>query len=306
MSFKSVTTTIDLILAALTLAAGRRQLNAVLDRTYVHKVLSRNPKHYKVNGLSFYHDGELIMTSPEGQILANNGLLVAGSNPLSSMSDVELDKVGRSNNKKSTYKIHQDELSDLYGSRADSLIIYPLLLINNCERNENQGKLRLVPAADKWNLAGEDQLIIGANEVSLENYKRGWGVAFVMVLLHNLRGLYCLAKYFHHSGMRRCGDRFAEFAKFLTAFLSPSTARIAEFLTTVFQPFRYVLVQAYGRLVHCLCREDRTAVNTQKQQPLFEMTNGLSRLWNCGSFRMIPSRHLAATWEDTHVAAQTA
>lgn len=295
MSFKSVTTTIELLLAALPLAAGRRQLSARLDRTFVRNVLSRKLNQHSVKRLRFNHDGELITTSPEGQNLANNGLLVAASNPIQSMSDVGLDRGGRSNNKKSTYKIHQDELSDLYGSRADSLIIYPLLLINNCERNENRGKLKLVTAADKWNLAGEDQLIIGTHEVSLENYEKGWGVAFVMVLLHNLRGLYCLAKY-----------RLADFAEFLTAFLSPSAARNAEFLTTVFQPLRYVLVQAYGRLVHCLCREDRTAVNTQKQQPLFELTNGSSRLWNYCSFRMITSRYLAVTWEETHVAAQAA
>ncbi|HKR23203.1 MAG TPA: hypothetical protein VJS17_11440 [Pyrinomonadaceae bacterium] len=305
MKLKSVTEFIDSLPPAVPLAAGDSQSNAGLDRAYVLKMLSRNPKYHSVKRLSFYHDGELITTLPEGHILANKGLLVAGSNLMQSMSDVELYKVGRFNNKKSTYKIFHDGLSDLYGSRADSLIIYPLLLINNCERNENQGTLKLVPAADKSNLAGEDQLTIGTNEVSPEKYERGWGVAFVMVLLHNLRGLFCFANCLHHSSIRRYGDLFADFAKFLTAFLSPSTARIAEFLTTVVQLFRYGLVQAYRRRVHVVCHEDRTADKAQKQ-PHFYTTNGSSWHRNYRSFRTISSRHLAATWEETHVAAKAA
>ena len=292
MSFNIVTINIDLLPAAEPLAAGDSQSNS--DRAYLHEVLSRN-NYSNVKGLSFYQDGEL----------ADNCLLVAASIPIPSMSDVELDKVERSNNKKSTYKIHQNELSDLCGSLADSLFIYPLL-INNGERNENQEKFVLVPAAEKSNMAGEDQLIIGTHEVSPEVYERSWGVAFVMVLLHNLRGLCCLANYLHHSSIRRYGDAFVAFANILTASLSPSTARIAEFLTTVFQPLRYGMVQAYRRLVQFCCHEDRTAVKAQKEQPLFDITNGSSWHGNYRSFRTITSRHLAATWEDAHVAASAA
>src|SRR5262249_59843933 len=112
------------------------------------------------------------------------------------------------------------------------------------------------------NMVGEDQLIIGTNEVSFEDYEKGWGVAFAMVLLHNLRGLYCTAHYLHHSRIRRYGDLFADFADFLTvASPTPGAARIVEFLTQVFQPLRYDMVQAYGRLVHFLCHEDRPAVD---------------------------------------------
>lgn len=283
MRLRIFTVAIDLIPALVKHVAGRFQSYAGLDRTYFHSVLSRN-NFYNVKGLSFFHGVKLTTTTPEGQILANSGLLVAGSIPIPSMSDVELDKVGRSNNKKSTYKIHHVELSDLYGSRAGLPHVYPLLLINNCELNENEEKFGLVPAADKSHMAGKDQLIISTNEASLENYEEGWGVAFTMVLLHNLRGLYWVANS-------------------LTASLSPTTARIAEFLTTVFQPVRYEMVQAYCRLVHFLCRENRTAVNNQKQQPLSVMTHGSSWRWN---YRMITSRHLAVTWEDTHVAANAA
>ncbi|HEX5882942.1 MAG TPA: cobalamin-dependent protein [Pyrinomonadaceae bacterium] len=357
------------------------------------------------------------------KILADNGLLGAASIAIQSTSDVALDKVGRSNIKKSTYKIHQenldnydinsyvellwplpgetiesfrDGLSDLCGSRADSLIIYPLLLINNCELNENREKFGLVLSEDESNMVGEDQLIIGTNEVSLEDYEKGWGITFSMVLLHNLRGLYCVANYLHHSRIRRYGDLFADFADFLTAASpSPSTARIAEFLTKVFQPLRYDMVQAYGRLVHFLCHEDRPVVDAclrefvssqpwwndetvralfeadllnrvyvyagpvrelesdafkylqvlateetgyvvlvplavqthlkrilgqrmnfvggvtrikhaQKQLPLSDMPYGSSWHWTYCSFRMITSRHLAATWEDTQVAAKVA
>lgn len=357
------------------------------------------------------------------KILADNGLLGAASIAIQSMSDIALDKVGRSNIKKSTYKIHQenldnydinsyvellwplpgetlksfrDGLSDLCGSGADSFIIYPLLLINNCELNENREKFGLVVAEDESNMVGEDRLIMGTNEVSLEDYERGWGVAFSMVLLHNLRGLYCVANYLHHSRIRRYGDLFGDFADFLTtASPSPGAARIAEFLTQVFQPLRYDMVQAYGRLVHFLCHEDRPAVDAclrefvssqpwsndeivqalfevdllnrvyvyaepvrelesdafthlqvlateetgyvvsvpravqtqlkrilgqrmsfaggvtrikhaQKQQPLSDMPYGSSWHWNYCSFRMITSRHLAATWEDAQVAARVA
>ena len=268
MRLRIVTVAIDLLPALVKQVAGYFRSYARLGLAYVREVLSRN-NFYNVKGLSFYHDGELMTTASEGQILTHKGLLVAASILMQSESDVTLDKVGGSNNKKSTYKFEQNELSDLYGSRADSLIIYSLL-INNCELEENRAKFGLVPAEDKSNMTGEDQLIISTNEGSLEKYETGWRVAFTMVLLHNLRGL-CFANYLHHSSIRRYGDLFADFAKFLTAFLSPSTARIAEFLTTVFQPSRYEMVQAYGRLVHLASHEDRTAVNARRQEPLFNM-----------------------------------
>lgn len=357
------------------------------------------------------------------KILADNGMLGAASIAIQSMSDLALEKVGRSNIKQSTYKIHQenldkfdinsyvellwplpgetlesfrDGLSNLCGARADSMIIYPLLLINNCELNENREKFGLVVAEDESNMVGEDKLIIGTNEVAAEDYEKGWGIAFAMVLLHNLRGLYCVAHHLHHSGVRRYGDLFADFADFVAASSpAPGTARITEFLTTVFQPLRYDMVQAYGRLVHFLCHEDRVAVDAclrefvssqpwwndatvqalfeadivnrvyvyaqpvreletetfkhlqimateddgyvvsvpltvqaqlkrilgqrmsfvggvtrvkhlQKQQPLSDMPYGSSWHWNYCSFRMITSRHLAATWEDCQAAAKVA
>ena len=363
------------------------------------------------------------LVSKISKILVNNDLLGAASIAIQSMSDVALDRVGRSNIKKSAYRLHQEELdnydinsyvellwplpgetldsfrdglSELCGSRADSLIVYPLLLINNCDLSENREKFGLVLDQDESNMVGEDQLIIGTNEVSLGDYEQGWGIAFAMVLLHNLRGLYCVGNHLHHAGVRRYGDLFADFARFLTApSPSPSTARIAQFLTTVFQPLRYDMVQAYGRLVHYVCHEDRAAVNAclrefvsaqpwwddptaqalfeadllnrvyvyagpvreleadafrhlrvvateaegyvvsvplalqsslkrvlgqratfavghtrvkhaQKQQPLSDMPYGSSWHWNYCSFRMITSRHLAATWEDTQVAAKVA
>lgn len=126
-------------------------------------------------------------------------------------------------------------------------------------------------------------------------------------------------------------------AHFLTATSSfLSTACISVFLTTVFQPLRYEVVQAYGRLAHFLCHEDRPAAGSclrelvstqlkrilrrrmnfvggimrirhpQKQKPLSDMHYGSSRHWNYRSFRMITSRPLAATWEDTQVAAKAA
>lgn len=133
--------------------------------------------------------------------------------------------------------------------------------------------------------------------------------------------------------IKESGD-FADFLRAASSFLS--TACIAEFLTTVFQPLRYEVVQAYGRLVHCLCHEDRPAAGSclrefvstklkrnlgqrmnfvggvmrirhpQKQQPLFKMAYGSSWHWNHRSFRMITSRPLAATWDDTRIATMVA
>lgn len=376
------------------------------------------------NGFPFEMHFQSAKNSPKlvskiSKILVDNGLLGAAAIALQSVSDIALDKVGRSNIKKSAYRVHQEDLdnydinsyvellwplpgetldsfrdglSELCGSRADSFIIYPLLLINNCDLNENREKFGLVVKEDETNMVGEDQLIVGTNEVSLHDYEQGWGIAFAMVLLHNLRGLYCVAHHLHHSGVRRYGDLFEDFARFITApSASPSTSRIAQFLTTVFQPLRFDTVQAYGRLVHFVCHEDRTAVDTclrefaasqtwwddptvqalfeadllnrvyvyagpvreleadafkhlriletdtegyvvsvphavqvalksilgqratftsdvtlvkhaQKQQPLSDMPYGSSWHWNYCSFRMITSRHLAASWEDCQMA----
>jgi len=146
------------------------------------------------------------------------------------------------------------------------------------------------------------------DDVSVAVYEKGWGIAIVMVLLNNLR-------------------------------FSPFTARIAEFLTTVFQLLRYEVVQAYRRLKHFLRHEDRPAVDAcprefvssqpswsdaivqglfkvgvtrikhaQEQQPLSDRPYGSSWQWNYRSFRVITSRHLAATWEDeeTQIAAKAA
>ncbi len=372
---------------------------------------------YEVHFQSAKNSPKLV--SQISRILVDNGLLGAAAIALQSTSDIALDKVGRSNIKKSAYRQHQEDLhnydinsyvellwplpgetldsfrdglSGLCGARADAFIIYPLLLINNCDLNENREKYGLVIDEDESNNVGEDQLIIGTNEVSFREYEQGWGVAFAMVILHNLRGLYSVAHHLHHNGIRSYGDLFADFARFLEAPPpSSSVARLAHFLTTVFQPLKYDTVTAYGRTVHYVCHEDRAGVDAalyefvssqpwwddatvqalfevdllnrvyvyaapvreleadyfkhlrildtddegyvvsvphtlqdslksilglratfgadvirvrhrQKQQPLEVMPQGSSWHWNYCCFRMITSRHLAASWEDCQEA----
>ena len=179
------------------------------------------------NGFPFEVHFQSAKNSPKlvsqiSKILADNELLGAASIAIQSTSDVALTRVGRSNIRRSAYRVHQEDLekydinsyvellwplpgetlssfrdglSDLCGARADSLIIYPLLLINNCELNESRQAFGLVLDQGPADRAGEDQLIIGTNEVSASDYQQGWGIAFAMVILHNLRGLYCVAHY---------------------------------------------------------------------------------------------------------------
>ena len=246
------------------------------------------------NGFPFEVHFQSAKNSPKlvsqiSKILADNELLGAASIAIQSTSDVALKQVGRSNIKKSAYRVHQndlekfdinsyvellwplpgetldsfrDGLSDLCGARADSLIIYPLLLINNCELNDSREAFGLVLDEGPADRAGEDQLIVGTHEVSAHDYEQGWGIAFAMVILYNLRGLYCVAHYLHHTGVRTYGDLFADFARFLEAPPpSSNSARLAQFLTTVFRPLKYDMVEAYGRTVHHVCHEERAEVD---------------------------------------------
>ena len=70
-----------------------------------------------------------------------------------------------------------------------------------------------------------------------------------------------LQSYAYRDRAIKAGCVFA--AHSLTATSSfLSTACISVFLTNVFQPLRYVMVQAYGRLAHFRCHEDRPATDS--------------------------------------------
>jgi hypothetical protein len=72
---------------------------------------------------------------------------------------------------------------------AQSLIVYPLLLMNNVGYQEQRQQLGLITVPDE-STSSDAETVIRTNEVSVEEYRQGIRFIVAVHLMHVLRGLY--------------------------------------------------------------------------------------------------------------------
>lgn len=175
------------------------------------------------------------------RLLVDGGLLTSQPISLQSMDSGVLKLIDRSNIRTETYTALQqtlreqaissyiemiwplpgettatfrDGLTELCRSRADTILVYPQLLLHNTPIYEQRDRLgvrvRRVPDD-----VAEADVVVATNWVTEDDYAAGVWIYYAMVCLYNLRGLYYLANYLDRSSQMTFGDLFASAARFL-------------------------------------------------------------------------------------------
>ncbi|MGV9266122.1 B12-binding domain-containing radical SAM protein [Kitasatospora sp. NPDC003701] len=115
-----------------------------------------------------------------------------------------------------SYATFKEGVTKLCRSDADTLIIYPQLLLNNTpmfSRQEEFG-LQVEPAPSE---VAEADVVVATNWVSREECRDGFWLYYAIHCLYNMRGLLLVSKYLDQQGVVSYGDLFASFADYLKA-----------------------------------------------------------------------------------------
>jgi radical SAM superfamily enzyme YgiQ (UPF0313 family) len=175
------------------------------------------------------------------QILVEGGLLTSQPISLQSTDEGVLDLINRSNIRPNSYTSLQRSLrehnissyiemiwplpgetletfrkgvTELCRSQADTILLYPQLLLHNTPIYDNRErfgiKVERVPDA-----AAEADVVVGTGWVTRDDYETGLWIYYAQECLYNLRGLYYLANYLDRTGQLSFGALFTAVAGFL-------------------------------------------------------------------------------------------
>lgn len=214
------------------------------------------------------------------RVLVGGGLLTSQPISLQSMDSGVLDLVNRSNIRTETYTRLQHTLREeaissyiemiwplpgettdtfktgltqLCRSGADTILVYPHLLLHNtpiyADRESLGVRVRRVPDD-----VAEADIVVATNWVTEEQYQEGVWVYYAMVTAYNTRGLYYLANHLDRTGQMRYGELFADLAAF---YQSRQDDEVCRFIAqSVREMGNYYLLNA-GRLAHLTLHANR-------------------------------------------------
>jgi radical SAM superfamily enzyme YgiQ (UPF0313 family) len=214
------------------------------------------------------------------KILVDGGLLSSQPISLQSMDGDVLNLIDRSNIRPETYtalqrslreqqissyiemiwplpgetpRTFKDGLTSLCRSRADTILVYPQLLLHNTPIYENREGLGIQVRRVPDDVAEAD-VVIATNWISEQEYYEGAWVYYAMQTLYNMRGLYYLANYLDRSGQLAFGDLFAAVARY---YEQRQDSAICRFVAdSVFNLGNYYLLNA-GWLAHKILYAER-------------------------------------------------
>lgn len=173
------------------------------------------------------------------EIFHDADMVTTQSIALQTMNPETLDKVDRGNIRTETYTKLQERvnkknissfvemiwplpgetltsfkegLGQLCRLRAQSVIVYPLLLMNNVALNDRRLEYGLVTVTDS-DPNSEAEMVIGTNEVSKQEYRQGLLYMYALAVLYSLRGLWCTSRYVAESRGVAYADLFSEFVQ---------------------------------------------------------------------------------------------
>ncbi|HEY5987787.1 MAG TPA: hypothetical protein VIV12_15640, partial [Streptosporangiaceae bacterium] len=144
-------------------------------------------------------------------------------------------------------------LTELCRSRADTILVYPHLLLHNtpiyADRERLGIKVRRVPDD-----VAEAEVVVATNWVTESDYEEGVWLYYAMQCLYNLRGLYYLANYLDRSGQMAFGDLFAAAARF---FMTRQDTAVCGFIAESVRGLGNYYLLNGGRLAHLVLHANR-------------------------------------------------
>jgi hypothetical protein len=135
-----------------------------------------------------------------------------------------------------TYDSFRDGLTTLCRRYADTVIVYPQLMLHNTPMYQ-QRELYGIRTAEVPSETSEAELVIGTSCVSEEECRSGYWLNYALHMLYNMRGLFVLAGYLDETGTIAYGDLLAAAADYfrrrtdttIGAFLAQSLADLANY-----------------------------------------------------------------------------
>ena len=216
------------------------------------------------------------------KIFGNSGLTISQPVSLQTMNENSLKSVKRSNIKTSTYISLQNELND-YGLSSfieiiwplpdetlvtfkkgigdlcslgvDSFLIYPLLLINNIELDDQREKFSL-NIIDDPDPNSEAKIVVGTNSVTRSEYKEGTRFGYHVTSLHSFRGLRFLFQYLDQSGIVSYTNLLSSFTDFCKSHTDNPYVKYVNRIVEQSEQYKYSSV---GGLAHLILHKNRLA-----------------------------------------------
>ncbi len=213
------------------------------------------------------------------EILSSGGLLTCNSIGMQSMSDAALSAVKRSNIKNSRFRVLQDHLSErkissivemmwplpretLSSFKAgishlckvgdSSVVLYPVMLINNADMTARRDEYGLVTEfAD--DPAAEAELVVASADVSRKECRDGWWFFFAAFAAFNTRTLTLLSRHLERTGVASHQQLIEPLADLLERDDNP----ISNYLRSQFETFGYYDNNFLGHYLFTLVHEHR-------------------------------------------------
>lgn len=115
-----------------------------------------------------------------------------------------------------SYISFKEGVTKLCRSSADTLIVYPQLLLNNTPMFARQEEFELQVESAPSEVAEAD-VVVATKWVSRAECRDGFWLYYAIHCLYNMRGLLLVSSYLDQQGVVSFGDLFARFAEYLKA-----------------------------------------------------------------------------------------
>ncbi|MDT0616052.1 B12-binding domain-containing radical SAM protein [Streptomyces lancefieldiae] len=112
-----------------------------------------------------------------------------------------------------TFESFKEGLTKLCRSYADTVIVYPQLLLNNTPMYD-QRELYGLTTEHVPSDVSEAEVVVATNWVSKDECREGYWLYNAMHTIYNMRGLFLLSGYLDTAGIVSYGDLFADVARY--------------------------------------------------------------------------------------------
>ncbi|GGS43710.1 B12-binding domain-containing radical SAM protein [Streptomyces violaceus] len=222
------------------------------------------------------------------EIFVRGGLMVTQPISLQTLSSHSLELVDRANIREETYvelqrtlrekqissyveliwplpgetlESFKDGLTQLCRSYADTVIVYPQLLLNNTPMYEQREIYGLTTESVPSDVS-EAEVVVATNWVSKEACREGYWLYNAMHTVYNMRGLFLLSGYLDAAGITSYGDLFGSVARY---FQRRSDSEVLQLFTKSLANLTNYDVLLSGKIGHMILsthREEFDAVLT--------------------------------------------
>lgn len=243
-------------------------------------------KNYRMPSVVYYSAAK---NKPERmtqitEIFTKAGIITSQPVSLQTMSQTSLELIDRKNIKLSSYVELQERLNEkkissfteliwplpgetlaslkggvnnLCAAKADTIIIYPQVLLNNTSLYKKRDELGLVTKAIDEEV-GEVDLVVQTADVSYDEFQEGMNFFYALHLLHNTRSLSTVSNYLNKKLKIKYSEIFSAFSDFCKLHADNS---VVEFCRKSVEEYDYYNVFNYGKLVHFALHVYRRSFN---------------------------------------------